>query len=167
MYIREIQLSDSEAYLNLCKEIDAESEFLLFEEGERPTTLQQQKDRIEELEGRNNSTIFVVEKEGKLIGYLIAIGGQAKRNKHSVYIVVGIKKAFTGQGIGTRLFETLEKWAKEKSVTRLELGVMSSNIAAFLLYKKMGFELEGVKKNAFYVNGNFINEYMMAKFLMD
>lgn len=165
MYIREIQLSDSEEYLNVCKEIDAESEFLLFEAGERPTTLQEQKNRIEEMKERNNSTILVVEKEGRLIGYLIAVGGQAKRNKHSVYIVVGIKKAYTGQGIGTRLFETLESWAKERAITRLELGVMSSNIAAFILYKKMGFELEGVKKNMFYVNGKWINEYLMAKFL--
>jgi GNAT superfamily N-acetyltransferase len=30
-----------------------------------------------------------------------------------VYLVIGIKKEFRGQGIGTKLFEELEDWAKK------------------------------------------------------
>lgn len=167
MIIREITRSDAEEYLNLIKVIDAESEFLLFEEGERSTTLTEQEKRIKELEKIDNRTIFVGEKNNKMIGYLIANGGQTKRNRHSAYIVIGIMKSHTGQGVGTRLFERLEEWAINRNISRLELGLMDRNIPALLLYKKMGFELEGVKKDAFYVNGNYVNEYMMAKILTE
>lgn len=167
MIIREITRSDAEEYLNLIKVIDAGSKFLLFEEGERSTTLAEQEKRIKELEKIDNSTIFVVEKNNKMIGYLVAIGGQTKRNRHSAYIVIGIIKSYTGQGVGTRLFEGLEEWAINRNISRLELGLMDRNIPALLLYKKMGFGLEGVRKEAFYVNGSYVNEYMMAKILTE
>lgn len=165
MIIREIQLTDAEGFLHLSKEIDSESDYLLFEEGERQTTLAAQTTAIQEIMGQENSTIFVAEQDEQLIGYLLARGGRAKRNQHNLNIVIAIKNAYTGRGIGTRLFHTLEKWASDKGITRLELGLMSRNIPAFLLYKKMGFEIEGVRKNMFYVDGEFVDEYLMAKLL--
>jgi RimJ/RimL family protein N-acetyltransferase len=32
-------------------------------------------------------------------------------------------------------------------------------------YKKMGFEIEGTKRHSLFVNGKYIDEYYMAKFL--
>lgn len=165
MKITELDLSKAEEYLELTKIIDAESDYLLFEEGERKTTLEEQKNIIQTYLNEDNSIILVAEIDGQLVGYLTAKGGQAKRNKHSIYIAIGIRKDFTGQGIGTKLFKSLENWAVEQNVTRMELGVIDKNIPAFLLYKKMGFELEGMKRNAFRIDGEYVNEYMMAKFL--
>lgn len=165
MKIRHIKVSDAEKYLNLCRQTDAESDFLLYEAGERPTTIDEQEKHIKAIVAQENSTIFVVEDNNKLVGYLMAIGGKARRNKHSLYIVISILKSYTGKGIGTSLFKTMEDWAQECNIYRFELGLMATNFAAFALYKKMGFEIEGVKKDAFYVNGEYINEYMMAKFL--
>jgi RimJ/RimL family protein N-acetyltransferase len=74
---------------------------------------------------------------------LAAYGGRCKRNRHSVYLITGILQAFTSQGIGTRLFVELEKWARENNIHRLELTVLVHNEAALALYRKMGFEIEG------------------------
>lgn len=48
-------------------------------------------------------------------------------------------------------------------LTRLELTVETPNEAAINLYKKSGFVIEGTKKCTMLVNGNYIDEYMMAK----
>jgi RimJ/RimL family protein N-acetyltransferase len=165
LIIREIKESDAEEFLNLCKKIDAETQFMMFEPGERPITLEEQKDEIKEILLRNNQTIFVTENDGQLIGYLAAYGGRYKRNRHSVYVITGILQAFTSQGIGTRLFEELEKWARENRIHRLELTVMAHNEAALALYKKMGFEIEGRKQHSFVLNGSYVDEYCMAKLL--
>jgi len=37
--IREIRESDAEEFLSLCKKIDAETQFMMFEPGERLTTI--------------------------------------------------------------------------------------------------------------------------------
>ncbi len=163
--IREIKENDAEEFLSLCKKIDAEAPFMMFEPGERPTTVEEQKNEIRDILSRKNQTIFIAEEDGQLIGYLAAYGGRYRRNKHSVYIIIGVLQAFTSQGIGTRLFTELEKWAKEKNIHRLELTVTVTNEAALALYRKMGFEIEGRKRHAFFIDGVYVDEYCMARLL--
>lgn len=91
--------------------------------------------------------------------------GNFNRIKHSAYIVVGIKGNYQGQGIGTALFKQLERWAVESNITRLELTVVASNEGAVHLYKKCGFEIEGVKRNAMIIDGKYVDEFYMAKLL--
>lgn len=44
--IRLIMERDAEPFLKLCRKIDEETEFMLFEEGERATTIEQQQNII-------------------------------------------------------------------------------------------------------------------------
>ena len=46
---------------------------------------------------------------------------------------------------------------------RLELTVEVTNTIAINLYKRQGFVIEGTKKNTMFVDGVFVDEYMMAK----
>jgi len=165
MIIREIKVSDAESLVQLIRQVEEESEFMLMEAGERQITTEQQRTRIENMEKSENSTIFVAEKDNNLTGYLFAIGGTARRTKHSVYIVIGILKDYRGQGIGTKLFARLEEWAREQSLRRLELTTVTRNEPGVALYKKMGFEIEGTKKDSLFIDGEFVDEYYMSKLL--
>ncbi|WP_324607170.1 GNAT family N-acetyltransferase [Planococcus massiliensis] len=78
---------------------------------------------------------------------------------------LGIAEEHRGKGIGTELFAALESWARKKGLRRLELTVMETNAAGQALYKKAGFEVEGTKRDSLIVNGQFINEYYMAKII--
>ncbi len=163
--IRTICLDDAEQFLNLCTSLDKETQFMMLEPGERTTTVAEQRDNIQHLLAKKNSTIIVAEEEGHLIGYLAALGGEYKRNRHSVYIIIGILQAFTNRGVGSQLFTALEHWARQNAIHRLELTVMTRNEAGLALYKKRGFEIEGTRKNSLLVNGHFVDEYSMAKLL--
>jgi RimJ/RimL family protein N-acetyltransferase len=163
--IREIKESDAENFLNLCNRIDVETPYMMFEPGERPTTIEDQRNEIRDILSRDNQTIFIAEKDDQLIGYLAAYGGRYKRNMQTVYIVTGILEAFTSQGLGTRLFEQLEEWSKKRKMHRLDLTVMVHNEAALALYRKIGFEIEGRKKHSLFINDSYVDEYWMAKLL--
>ncbi|ETI70770.1 GNAT family N-acetyltransferase [Neobacillus vireti] len=163
MVIREIKVSDAENLVRLILQVEAESKFMLMEAGERQVTPEQQKIRIENMIKSENSTIFVAEKDNTLIGYLFAIGGTVRRTKHSAYIVIGILKDYRGKGIGTKLFTKLEEWAIGRKIHRLELTVVSGNEAGVALYKRMGFEIEGIKKHSLLIAGEYTDEYYMAK----
>lgn len=165
MIIREIKEIDAEEFFNLCKKLDEETQFMILEPGERITTVGEQLNQIKSVLSKDNQTILVAENNGQLIGYIGVYGGRYKRNKHSVYIVIGILQNFTWQGIGTSLFLELEKWAHQKKVRRLELTVMVHNEAAIALYKKMGFEIEGTKRHSLFINGSYVDEYYMSKLL--
>ncbi|WP_313800211.1 GNAT family N-acetyltransferase [Cytobacillus sp.] len=165
MLIRCIRPDDSEKFVKLVKTVENESKYMLFEPGERVMEPDQQKRRIEAMEKEGNSTIILAEDHDSLIGYLIAIGSNAKRKKHSAYLVIGILHEYRGRGVGTKLFKYLEEWAIEHHIHRLELTVIANNEAGLGLYKKMGFVTEGIKKHSLLINEEYVDEYYMAKLL--
>lgn len=83
------------------------------------------------------------------------------RNRHSVSIVIGILKVHQGLGLANNLFTSLLDWAKSSNIHRLELTVMPHNEHATSLYKKHGFEIEGIKKHSLKIRDTYIDEYYM------
>jgi RimJ/RimL family protein N-acetyltransferase len=132
---------------------------MLYEPGERQTTLEQQRQAIERITSEENSIFFVAQEEDKLIGFLAVLGGKLQRNKHSAYIVIGVLQEYTGRGVGTSLFKECFHWARSKHLHRLELTVMTHNKKGIALYEKMGFKKEGVKKASLRINNEWIDEY--------
>jgi RimJ/RimL family protein N-acetyltransferase len=165
MRVREVEPEEAEAFINLIKQVETESHFMLMEAGERKTTPEQQRQHIERIGQLSNSVIFVAEEEGQLVGYLMALGGNVKKTKHTAYLVIGIKEQYRGQGLGTALFQRIEEWANTKSILRLELTVVTKNEAGVALYTKMGFEIEGTKRQSLMIDGTLYNEYYMSKLL--
>ncbi|MDM8529412.1 GNAT family protein [Anaerolineales bacterium HSG24] len=163
MEIREIRTSDVEGFLNLRQYLDRETHFMMLEPGECKTTVTEQKQEIEQVIATPNHAIFVVEVEGGLVGYIRATGGAYNRNRHCASIVVGVLQVFTGLGLGKRLFVQVDEWAQENQILRLELTVMVSNHAALAVYHRMGFEIEGFRRQALLVEGKYVDEYYMAK----
>lgn len=161
--IREITEGDSSRYLELNKLLDQESTFMLYEPGERTISIEEQKSMISSFIQSKNSNIFVAEMNNHLVGHLMVIGGNTNRIRHRAHLVIGILNDFIGQGIGHKLFNKLEAWRETTSLTRIELTVITNNERAINLYKKNGFEIEGMKKNAMKINDKYIDEYMMAK----
>lgn len=164
MIVREIEMKDAKGFGELLTQVDASSDYMLWEVGERNTGLEKSQTMIQQITAQLNSTILIAEQD-EVLGYLLAIGGSANRNKHTAYIVIGIAEKARGQGIGTRLFQEIEKWAYTEGIHRLELTVATENKAGLVLYEKMGFEIEGTKKDSLCIQGKFIDEYYMAKII--
>jgi RimJ/RimL family protein N-acetyltransferase len=164
--LRTIREEDAEQFLSLCLQLDEETHFMMLEPGERTTTVEQQRGRIRQVLERSNQTILVAEADGRLVGYLAGLGGEYRRNAKTVHIVIGVLQSYSGQGIGKRLFQALEEWALERGLHRLELTVMTHNQRGIALYQRMGYQVEGVKRDDLFIDGGYIDQYMMAKLLM-
>ncbi|MGD7021223.1 N-acetyltransferase family protein [Rossellomorea vietnamensis] len=166
MIIREAEAGEAEELISLIKEVEASSRFMLMEPGERKTTSEGQRKQLERITNQENSTVLVAEKDGRLIGYLFAIGGNTLRTKHSAYLAIGIAESCRGQGAGTSLFQWIEEWAARQKMSRLELTAVTENQEGVALYKNRGFEIEGTKRNSLFIKGRFFNEYYMSKLLV-
>ena len=167
MRIRAITEADIPAYCELSLKLDKETVFRLYEPGERPLDpalfIRETADFLK----NPRSNIFLAEDDEKLVGYLQAIGRTARRIRHVVSINVAILREYTGQGIGGLLFGALEEWARQAGVKRLDLSVMLNNEPAQKLYERLGFVREGVKRGSMFVDGEYIDEYYMCKWLED
>ena len=99
----------------------------------------------------------------KIVGFLTAQRGVFRRIRHTAYIVIGIQKNYCNRKLGTKLFQMLDDWALQNKIVRLELTVVCENKGAIRLYEKSGFSIEGIKKKTMYVDGKYVDEYMMSK----
>ena len=135
--IREIQIEDAASFLQLSKQLDEETKFMLYEPGERKFTAKQQEQMIHRFIENKYTTIFVAVEEERIVGFILVNGNHIQRKRHVASIVIGILQEYSGRGIGTRLFKEVEKWARLQDIWRLELTVMAHNTRAQALYKKL------------------------------
>jgi RimJ/RimL family protein N-acetyltransferase len=84
---------------------------------------------------------------------------------HSGVLGMGVVAEYRGHGIGKALIRATLDRAKSIGLTRVELTVREPNKRAFALYEKMGFVVEGVKKNAVRVDGRYENLIAMGLLL--
>lgn len=99
------------------------------------------------------------------VGEALCMGGQFKRNKHAGRVGVGVLASHYGKGIGKGLMLEIEHIAQENKISRLDLTVMSHNERAHRLYLSMGYSDEGLNRHSLFVDGQWIDEIMMAKLL--
>lgn len=163
--VRIAQIRDSGALIRMKQKLDEQTTFMLLEPGERNLNEAEQRDMIRYALRSANSNIFLAEHEGQIIGYLEAIGGKVARNRHSVYIVVGVLQEYANRGIGRRLFQTMIHWAQDRHLHRLELNVQGNNERALHLYRSLGFRIEGIQKNALVVEQRYVDLIQMGLLL--
>lgn len=164
--IRPVMPDDAEAYLALMRQLDRETTFMLLEPDERASTVEELRTSFTRLSADNTQAmLFVAEHAGSLIGCLGATRGGPRRMAHTATIFIGILQAYAGKGIGTQLFIGAENWARHLHLHRLSLDVMTPNVAGIALYTRRGFVQEGVLKDAYYVDGKYVDAYTMAKLL--
>ncbi|MCC3346010.1 GNAT family N-acetyltransferase [Psychrobacter sanguinis] len=166
MNIRHAEVSDAKSLLELFKQIDTETNFMLLEPDERTTTIEDQKKIIQDFAKSDTKAMIVAEENGDLLGFIIGVGNTTRRNRHSLYCVIGLIQSATGQGLGHQLLTNLEKWATLHGITRLELTVLCHNTRAIRLYKNFGFEVEGTKRHSLKIDGEYFDEFLMSKLLV-
>jgi ribosomal protein S18 acetylase RimI-like enzyme len=84
---------------------------------------------------------------------------------HGGELGMGVRRDVRRRGIGTRLVEEALRSAKERGLERIELEVLASNTPAIKLYENKGFVIEGVKRKARKLDGQYDDLVQMALFV--
>tara|TARA_Y100000590_G_C15148263_1_gene798828 strand:- start:77 stop:514 length:438 start_codon:yes stop_codon:yes gene_type:complete len=109
-------------------------------EFENPWTFNQIKADLLSIKNSEN-LVYLINDE--VVGYIL--GSLVLDEFHLNNIAV--KKNFQSIGIGRMLMENLFYRLKNKKIKRIYLEVSDSNLHAQKLYKKMGFDQYGVRRN--------------------
>ncbi len=81
---------------------------------------------------------------------------------HEGTMGMGLRAAFRGRGLGERLLRAALAAAKLNGFERVSLNVYGKNAAAFALYRKVGFVLEGTRVRGKKLDGAYDDVHMMA-----
>jgi len=87
------------------------------------------------------------------------------RLSHSATFFLYIEPGYWGKGIGTKTIQFLEEEVRKKGYRRMECMVADTNPRAIRLYEQLGFELEGKKREAFFIDGRYVDLLMLGKVL--
>jgi ribosomal protein S18 acetylase RimI-like enzyme len=156
---------DAAGLLALKRDLDRETRFMLLEPGERRETRGDVAVDLARVANQVNAVVMVAETAGRLVGYAEARGGRTRRNRITAHVVIGVLAAASGRGVGAGLLRELELWAPAHGIHRLELTVMAHNRRAFELYQRMGYTVEGRRRECLIVDGRLADELYMAKLL--
>jgi len=160
--IRPAEIEDAESICALLDAVGAENIYLTTVPGE--STVNQIEALIRQ-QTTNRCLLLVGDSHGDIVGILGFIGGVFKNISHVVEIGMAIKRDSRNVGLGSTLLREGIAWARKKGFYRLELGVLSTNEQAISLYKKFGFQEEGIRKSRYHIDGTWVDEILMSKLL--
>jgi len=93
---------------------------------------------------------LVAEYQDKIVGQASIYKFPSPRRKGLGDMGIYLHQDFHNVGLGTAMTERLLQLAKNEKMHRIELTVVKDNKIAIRLYEKLGFQIEGVSKDAFY-----------------
>lgn len=110
-----------------------------------------------------NSKMFAAHYDDRIIGVIKCLREDHPLMDHVVEISINVHPQFRGMGIGSALLRHALDWARqERSVTRVQLEVLTRNQDAVRLYERLGFVHEGVRRRAYRFRDEGANAYQDA-----
>jgi putative acetyltransferase len=109
----------------------------------------------------NDLCQFVALDGDEVVGWCDILPVMGETRAHVGTLGIGLMPHARRKGIGTRLLQAAIDKAWTKGLTRLELTVRADNTAK-ALYERFGFEHEGIRRNAFMIDGEYFDTHAMA-----
>lgn len=124
--------------------------------------------RIESSLAGQDQCLYVAETgQGALVGMAGLVRGESCKERHNALLVgVYVQPEYQGQGLAALLIQACLAWGQSQGVAIVKLGVGAYNTPAIRLYQRLGFEQFGNEPMALWVNGEYLDEWQMAKRLL-
>jgi ribosomal protein S18 acetylase RimI-like enzyme len=162
--IRSANIEDAQALSDLRLQLDGETENFDREQGEGFIDSKGFEAIIKEDTECPRNLCLVAVVDNRIVGFSRCAGSTLKRLAHKVDFGVGVLMEFWRYGIGKNFLKASIEWADTNDIKKMALNVVETNDTAILLYKKLGFEVEGVLKNdKLLSDGNYYNTIVMGR----
>jgi len=161
--IRQAEISDAEKLLSCIKDYIPHSAYIPKLEQEITLTIEQEKEWINTFLMNDNSLLLVAEYNNKIIGNIDLTGSRRKIMEHTAVKGMGMLKEWRNSGLGTALLKLAIQWAKQNpGLELIWLQVYTENELGLNLYRKMGFEENGIMKKFFKKDNRYFDNLTMT-----
>ena len=107
------------------------------------------------------SPTFMAVSGDRVVGWCDISRGKGVHD-HVGVLGMGLLPEFRRRGIGPKLLARTLQAAWDAGMTRVELVVREQNANAIAMYKKAGFQTEGLKRNSHRIEGRYESAYLMS-----
>ena len=142
---------------------DDNSEIKLRDWHEAPRSLQQREAEFDASQESDGSVVaLIIEAEGRLVGDINFFEVDARNRSATVGLSIW-KHEDRDHGYGSDALRALLRWGfREFNLHRVELAVDPLNARATHVYEKMGFTVEGRRRESHYGDGYYSDEVIMG-----
>lgn len=164
--VRRMNLSDIDSLLPFVITLGLESEYLLYDPGERVLNEELARNSLLKIHNDSKSVIFVaLDIDNNVVGYICGEVSNLNRISHVMSANIGVLKKQHGLGVGRLLSNLLIEHARNVGISRIEATVIRPNKMSLNLCKKFGFEIEGIKRRSIKIGDSFHDEYFLSKLI--
>ena len=108
------------------------------------------------------SFAVVTKAEDRLIGNVSLRGANPENRSCNLGIMIGDKE-YWGRGYGADIMRTACRFGfGMMNLHRIELEVLAGNDRAYRLYERLGFKVEGTRRQAYYRFGRYFDSIVMS-----
>lgn len=100
--------------------------------------------------------------DGKVVGWCDIRRGSRDAEAHCGSLGMGIIPGYRDRGLGRRLITAVLDAARAAGMHRVELNARVENSRAIALYEKVGFQHEGIARDAVKIDGRYFDSVKMA-----
>jgi len=161
--IRPLSLWHIVAFAGLRNALDNESRHLIARSGERKERGLYILARM--LISGRRTKVFLAWDSNIVIGHVTLVFPRFAKMKGNAYLTIALREAYVNKGLGSRLMDTAEEYAKKHGVRRMEIEVFGKNTNALRFYETRNYVVEGRKKDALNDVDGYDDIVLMAKFL--
>ncbi len=162
--LRPAEPDDAESIIKTLKSFAPERSYVLMEQFGKGVAAE--REYISKLSRNNNLLLVGVADGDHIVGILEAIqadGGQRTETAHVLNIGLHLVEEFRGLGIGSRMLQYTEEWARERAFRELETSVFTTNKRSLNLFRKVGFVNECTKVKRIRMGNEFVDEVSICK----
>ncbi len=105
------------------------------------------------MSGAESGLSIVAVFEGRMVGISAIYQFVRPREIGIGSMMIYIHQDFHGVGLGTAMTDEILMLAKDRGLHRIGLEVVEDNAAAVALYKREGFKVEGILRDAYFGEG--------------
>ncbi len=118
------------------------------------------------IDKENRQLLSVIEIQNKVVGHgRLFPGPYGHKDHHVTNAGLAIIAPYRGIGLGKAVLRYLIEWAQAMGYEKMVAEVMACNERSLHLFESFGFEREGVRHKQLKVQGNYVDEIMIAKWL--
>ena len=108
--------------------------------------------------------VLVAEADAEVVGNVLVSVDRGVATEHIGVLSITIAEGWRDIGVGTELIAAAQRWAAERGLRKISLGVFPDNERAIAVYERAGFVREGLRRMQYRSGEVYRDEVLMAWF---
>jgi len=164
LLIRQAKPEDAEAIVGIFNPIIETGKYTVFD---TPFTVEAEREYINSFPARGIFHVAVRQTDQRIVGFqsMEQFATYTRAFDHVGVVGTYVDLAERRQGIAGQLFAATFEVARQKGYEKIFTFIRADNPAAVATYQRHGFQIIGTARRQAKINGNYVDELMIEKFL--